>query len=231
MIRLPLNISRQPDNTTCGPTCLEAVYRYFGRKPDLKHIIAEVPVLETGGTLAVHLGSHALRNGFAASVFTCNLQVFDPTWFRPEVDLAAKLRAQMRAKRKRKVLESSRAYLEFLDLGGKVFHEPFTPELLGRYLGRKIPVMAGLSATYLYGSSRELEDRDDDVAGVPVGHFVVVSGFDAAAGEVQIADPLHDNPRFKAATYTVKTERLIAAVLLGIVSYDANLLVIEPGSS
>jgi hypothetical protein len=230
MPHLPLDVSRQPDDTACGPTCLEAVYRYYGRKSDLNRIIAEVPALDTGGTLAVHLGSHALRNGFQAVIYTCNLQVFDLTWFVPGVDLAAKLQAQIKAKRKHKLQEACRAYLQFLELGGRVCHEPFTAELLGRHLDRKVPVMAGLSATYLYGSCRELNDVDDDVAGEPVGHFVVVTGFDAGRGEVQVADPLHDNPGFRAATYAVKTDRLIAAVLLGIVSYDANLLVIETSS-
>ena len=28
--RLPVEILPQPDETTCGPTCLHAVFRYFG---------------------------------------------------------------------------------------------------------------------------------------------------------------------------------------------------------
>ena len=29
-VRLPVRTLPQPDETTCGPTCLHAVYRYWG---------------------------------------------------------------------------------------------------------------------------------------------------------------------------------------------------------
>ena len=35
---LDLDILAQPDDETCGPTCLHAVYRYFGEvPPELRH--------------------------------------------------------------------------------------------------------------------------------------------------------------------------------------------------
>ena len=74
------DIRPQPDNTTCGPTCLHAVYRYFGDPVDLSRIIAEVPTIEGGGTLSVYLASHALRRGYRATIIPYNLQIFDPTW-------------------------------------------------------------------------------------------------------------------------------------------------------
>src|SRR6185369_13364802 len=73
--RLRLEILPQPDDITCGPTCLHAVYRYFGDVIGLDQVIEEVPQLETGGTLAVLLGCHALRRGYDATIYTYNLQV------------------------------------------------------------------------------------------------------------------------------------------------------------
>ena len=64
--RLHLDILPQPDDSTCGPTCLHAVYRYFGDYVPLPVMVAEVPQLETGGTLASLLGLHALRRGYRA---------------------------------------------------------------------------------------------------------------------------------------------------------------------
>ncbi len=61
-----------------------------------------------------------------------------------------------------------------------------------------------------------------------MGHFVVLSGYDPVNREVLVADPLENNPGFGTQNYRVKMDRLIAAILLGIVTYDANLLVIEP---
>ena len=72
---------------------------------------------------------------------------------------------------------------------------------------------------------------DDDVRGEPVGHFVVLTGYRKDTREVLIADPLKSNPLVGTRYYAVKTERLIGAILLGAVTYDANLLVIEPKQS
>jgi hypothetical protein len=46
---------------------------------------------------------------------------------------------------------------------------------------------------------------------------------------VTVADPMYPNPRFAALKYNMSVDRVIGAVLLGILTYDANLLVIEPG--
>lgn len=223
-----LEVLPQPDNTTCGPTCLHAVYRYFDDHLPLEQVIDEVAALPHGGTLAVLLACHALKRGYAAEIFTYNLQMFDPTWFRGKTELIARLEAQRRVKADPKLQLASHAYLEFLRLGGLVSYEPLSARLLRRFLQREVPILTGLLATYLYDCAREYRDEYDDVRGEPVGHFVVLSGYDRQKREVLIADPLHDNPRYKKRYYSVSTERLLASILLGIVTYDANLLIITP---
>ena len=76
-----LEILPQPDQFTCGPTCLQAVYRYFGDSVPLPKVIDEIPQLEDGGTLAVVMACHALARGYQATIYTYNVNVFDPTWF------------------------------------------------------------------------------------------------------------------------------------------------------
>jgi hypothetical protein len=80
---------------------------------------------------------------------------------------------------------------------------------------------------------RDLPDtnEDDDIRGEPVGHFVVLTGYQRETREVLIADPLQSNPLTGSRYYAVDTHRLIGAILLGTVTYDANLLVIEPGDA
>jgi len=82
--RLILDIQPQPDETTCGPTCLQAVYRYYDDDLPLEQVIEEHRQLREGGTLAVFLACHALRRGYKATIYTYNLEVFDPSWFVPE---------------------------------------------------------------------------------------------------------------------------------------------------
>jgi hypothetical protein len=91
-------IRRQPDYTTCGPTSLHAMYQCFQDPISLEQVIEEVPKNPEGGTLAVHLALHALRHGYDARIWVFNLSMWDPTWFREDTDLLAKVRARFAAK-------------------------------------------------------------------------------------------------------------------------------------
>lgn len=231
--KLQLDMSAQPDDSSCGPTCLHAVYGFFGDALPLDQVLAEVPVLDAGGTLASLLAGHALRRGYRATIYTYNLQLFDPTWFdQPDVDLAERLQRQAEVKRDSKLRETTRAYLEFLALGGTIRFAELTPSLIRSYLQSGRPILTGLSATYLYDSSREVvtdgDTESDDLRGEPVGHFVVLSGYDPHAGQVTVSDPLHDNPKFGAHEYDVPIERVLGAILLGVLTHDANLLILDP---
>ena len=229
--RLPFHILPQPNNSTCGPTCLHAVYRYYGERISLEQVVREVPMLREGGTLAVFLACHALRRGYRATIYTYNLHVFDPTWFAsPDTDLAAKLKAQLEHKHDPKLSMATLGYLEYLAAGGRIRLEDLTPALIRKYLTRGRPILTGLSATYLHRTRREHgpHDVEDDVRGSPTGHFVVLCGYDRQTRQVLVADPLHPNPLADAHIYPVGIERVLGAILLGIVTYDANLLILEP---
>ncbi|MCA9519953.1 MAG: hypothetical protein KC609_03230, partial [Myxococcales bacterium] len=196
-------------------------------------VIAEVRTLRAGGTLEVLLANHALRRGYRALVYTFNLQVFDPTWFgEPPVDLRAKLIARQKVKRSRKMHAAIQSYLRFLELGGTLEFGSPNERLISNYLLAGLPILTGLSGTYLYQCKRErdldpLRCVDDDIGGDPQGHFVVLCGYDAASREVEIADPYRENPVARLHHYSVGIERLLHSILLGILTYDANLLVID----
>ncbi len=230
---LPFDMEPQPNDSSCGPTCLKAVYGFYGDPISLDDVIAQVQPLDTGGTLAVHLASHALRRGYAATIYTYNLDLFDPTWFAGGVDLRAKLSAQLEVKGGAKMGEATQAYLEFLELGGVAKYEDLSTRLLSRYIRRGVPLLTGLSATYLYRCAREDGDDElepDDVRGVPTGHFVVLCGYDSEARRITVADPWRERGA-ESHTYEVSVERVVGAIMLGVLTYDANLLVIEPKGS
>lgn len=226
------SIRSQPTDTSCGPTCLHAVYSHWGDSLDLGTLIDEIPALEQGGTLAVVLGVHALSRGYRAKIYTYNLQTFDPTWFAPGIDISERLSAQKQAKPEDPRLASiTDAYLEFLARGGEICLEDLTDELLARHLSQGRPIIAGTSSTYLYSCAREWgpDDIPDDVRGHPQGHFVVLVELDAARQSVTVADPYEPNPMAADQMYEIALSRVISSVMLGILTYDANLLVIEPG--
>ncbi|MBC7792494.1 MAG: hypothetical protein H7Z43_02200 [Clostridia bacterium] len=227
--KLPFEIFAQPDETTCGPTCLHAVYRYYDDQLDLRQLINEVPSLSSGGTYAVHLATHALRRGYPVRLYTYNLQVFDPTWFVKGADIAKKLAARSEFVKSADLKMACATYLQFLAMGGEIRWKDLTPGLIRKYISRRQPIITGLSATYLYQSAREFGFGHDydDVRGDPVGHFVVLTGYDSETRNVFVADPFKLNPYSEVQQYAVNIDRVLCSILLGVLTYDANLVVIR----
>ncbi len=227
---LEVDIHPQPNDETCGPTSLQAVYKYFNDNISLEDVIDQVRSLKTGGTLAVMLGNHALKRGYSAKLITYDLQMFDPTWFSGEISLEDKLGEQLKYKTNKKFKTATQAYLKFLSGGGEILFEELSSKLIRNILEQGTPILTGLSATYLYNSAREIPETNeyDDLQGKPTGHFVVIRGFDPIKRLVYIADPLESNPISDTQYYLVNLRRLINSILLGAITYDANLLVIKP---
>ncbi len=245
---LAVAISPQPTETTCGPTCLSATYAFWERPVPLPQLTSVVDQLDGGGTLAVQLACDALRRGFQATIVTYNLQLFDPTWFdhagrlRDVELLQEKLQAQLEAKSSRgstdvhRLRTATECYIQYLELGGVLCMKPLDASLITHTISAGIPILCGLSATYLYMESREYTRVEgdgethhaDDVAGEPQGHFVVLHGYRDHGQTIQIADPLHPNPIAPTGFYEAPLTRVASAILLGIVTYDANMLMIYP---
>lgn len=223
---LPVKILPQPDETTCGPTCLHAIYEYWGKEDSLDSIIFRTRKLESGsGTFDVFLACDALRNGFQATIYTYNLMIFDPTWFGAGIDIAERLRLQSEVKTNRRLRYVTKGYLEFLRLGGRLRFLDLSRRLIHGLLRRELPILTGLSSTFLYHVAREYgpDDIPDDTHGVPAGHFVIISGYNRAKRTLLINDPYGPNQE-----YWCNIDRVINSILLGVVTYDSNLLVIHP---
>lgn len=229
-LRLPVEMLPQPDETTCGPTCLDALYRYWGDDTQLHEIIARTHKMEFGGTFAVFLACDALRHGYQATIYTYNLTVFDPTWFTPGVDIAERLQHQREEKKDSRLQHVTEGYLEFLKLGGKLRLTDLSRPLIRSLLRRKLPLITGLSSTYLYRAAREYgpNDTPDDLRGLPAGHFVVIAGYDRKKNSLLVVDPYGLHPYGPSHEYWINIDRVLGAILLGIVTHDANLLMIHP---
>lgn len=233
---MKLNIHTQPDDETCGPTSLHAVYQFFNDKISLEEVVKQVEMVPTGGTLAGMLGCHALSRGYDADLYVYNVSFFDPSWFVPiplsMPELADKLRKQIQFKDGKRFGQTSETYMHFIQMGGIIRFHQLSPQLLADIFAKKTPIITGLSATYLYQTPRELVKASstvfDDIKGLPSGHFVVLCGQDMQKETVTVADPHRENPISHDNYYIVNTMRLINAIMLGVLTYDANLLVLKP---
>lgn len=219
----------QPDDITCGPTCLKTVYRYYGLDPRLEEIIAELPAVEGGGTVGVFLGLHALERGFEATIYPFSLATFDPTWYELDTpELLAKLALREQAIGDPKLRQVTAAYREFLRRGGRIEFHDLTEWLIHTLVAEGTPVLTGLCATYLYRTARLGAVDYDDVGGSPEGHFLVICGSLPDRREFVVRDPSRHIPFSRDGRYTIAGERLIQAILTGDSTYDAVFLTIHP---
>ena len=235
--RLYLDISYQPDSTTCGPTCLHAVYRYFNDPIPLHQVIAEAKQLEGGGTLAVYLGSHALARGYKATLYTYNLRIFDPTWFLPgNQQVADKLKRQREYKSGVAGLEVvTDAYLEFLNLGGRIgprspYHKP-SSEVPQQVLAVANGAQAPLSTT---APANDPSETASCMMMCEVNPPAISwLSPDMTAKSVPCWWQILSNRILwpKLRIYQVSIYRLICAIMLGVLTYDGDLLIIEPQRS
>ncbi len=221
----------QPDDVSCGTTCLRQVLSSYGDQRTSEEILAATRRNTDGGTLGVFLGLAAIELGYRVRLYTYNLRVFDPTWFdMPVPALRRRLRRRLSFVRGKGLRREMRAWLDLLAEGGEIRFEELTPSLLISILRREHPLICGLSATYLYRQVRE-RPRDnvyDDVRGEPVGHFVVVCGYRQGARGFVVCDPWPHAPFEPGGRYEVPTHRLLNAILLGDVTSDAVLLEVYP---
>jgi len=224
-------VLRQPDDVSCGPTCLTKVLQFFGDDRGFDAVAAEVDRNPDGGTVGVHLGRAALALGYGATIYTYNLRVFDPTWAGLDpVALKAKLAARAAAVTDPPLERITSAYCAYLEAGGEIGFADLDRELLVDHLARGRPIVCGLSSTYLYGTAREIAEtnQSDDVVGEPAGHFVVIGGYLDEGARFVVFDPYLQNPVADGQRYEVTERRLLNAILLGDVTFDGVLLLVHP---
>ncbi len=231
---LDLRVQRltQPDDVTCGPTCLSSVLRFLGHpEATLDEVIARTPRNADGGTLGPHLGRAALRFGMQARVWSFAVQVFDPSWRRlSRPELLDRLRRRIDHLPEGRLRRTHLAYLEFLEEGGEVRLTELRRRDLVAALNRGHPLIVGLSVTWLYQHPREMpeDNQPDDIRGSPVGHFVVVTGYLARGKRFLVSDPWPSPPFEGDRHYPVSDRRLLQAILLGDVTNDAVVVEIQP---
>ncbi|MEZ4319977.1 MAG: C39 family peptidase [Myxococcota bacterium] len=235
-VRLAVPRYIQPDDVTCGPSSLRAVLSFLGDDAELDAIIDATPRNPDGGTLAPNLGCAALERGMHVRIRPLAVKVFDPTWWSlPQAEVRQRLGARTNGLPPGSLRIVHEAWCTYMDAGGEVVLGELRTHHLTQALDRGTPLICGLSITWLYQNARERphDNSADDIHGMPVGHFVVVSGYSGDGDLFYVSDPW-PHPPFEGdstETYPVGRRRLHQAILLGDATHDAVVIEVSKPES
>ncbi|MCB9691481.1 MAG: C39 family peptidase [Alphaproteobacteria bacterium] len=232
-LRLTVPPLVQPDEVSCGPTCLAAVLQFHGVDTDVARVRAKTPRNPDGGTFAPYLGRAAIAHGMRVCCHPFAVQVFDPSWWDlPHDEVARRLRLRTEGLKPGRLRRVHEAWLAYMMDGGDVELGELRTHRLTDALDAGHPLICGLSITWLYQEPRERphDNQDDDIHGAPVGHFVVVTGYAEGGDSFFVTDPWPQPPFDREeGVYTVGRRRLTQAILLGDATHDAVIVEILPG--
>jgi hypothetical protein len=151
--RLQLDILAQPDNVTCGPTCLHAVYRFYGDQLPLDQVIQRDSAASRRWDIGCFAGVPRFAPRLRRDHFDVQSADLRPDLVSAPISLAWRIVCELRwpSSGSSKLACGERGLSGIAtDLGGRIQMEDFTSRLIRRYLKREIPILTGLSATYLY---------------------------------------------------------------------------------
>lgn len=224
----------QPDDVSCGPTCLSQVLAWHGAQHDIDALAGQLRRNADGGTQGVYLGRLALELGYRVRLYPFGVRIFDPTWWECEdEEIIELLDARAAALSDPGERDTVMAWADYLRAGGYLaFREP-SPRVLTRALDLGRPLICGLNATWLYreARTRRHDNQDDPIGGHAAGHFVVIRGYTGEGRHLHVNDPSPDAPFSKgtsAGRYPLSANRLLHALLLGDGTGDAVLVEIWP---
>lgn len=230
-----VNHQYQPTNTTCSPTALSMLLRYYGEEFNVADISAKVPQVknekgEDCGTINQQMATWCISLGFDVVLYTADVQVIDQSWSKlTSTEVVERLEARKSGFKVPSLGELwnnayCQAYIEFIRSGGELhIANAITSKLLYKML-EKGPVLPCLSFDTLYGIGRtinigEKETKPDDVNGKAWNHSVVIYGNDEQ-GNFLVADPWE-----KPGRHVIEPDVMVAAI--GTAQLECDNLVFQ----
>jgi len=218
----------------CGPSCLQAVLKFYEEEISIKKLIEETKSRYKWHDWDYLLGLAALKKGLKVVVHTRSTSVFDPSWWKlSNTQLISKLKKELDyAKKNKKKRRASWSYttlayeakeiktaINFLKSGGAIDFNIASAQLIQKYIHDNTPVMCAFNQQILHKAARIHKQKVDDIKGAITGHMIVVIGYNKS--KFKVADPgLWYN---RSHYYWVSQQDLIDA----IVRYDGNLIAIK----
>ncbi|MBN1900523.1 hypothetical protein JW926_04265 [Candidatus Sumerlaeota bacterium] len=215
----------QPDDISCGLSCLKMVLDYYDQEQDMQALSEICPPLYDIGLFDSQLGKTAIDLGFDVTIYTYNYRIFHPIWNRLHLsDLIGKLVIKQACAMTPHQALSARHYIEYLQKGGELLFYPLSKELILAHLDQEIPVIAALDMSFLY----DCVAFYDEFSEYRATHFVIIHGYDPKRNVFHVCDPWHSIPiPHENGRYAVDADRVINAIFLGQDRNDSSLIVIR----
>lgn len=194
----------QPTNNTCGYAALATILSFYKFKIKPEEIIKTIPVRKDKsgtefGSITPQLAAWCMNEyGIKSQIYSFDNLVLDISWGKLDnKSLVYKLRDFI-GKRDAQIFSRFwadnylKAYIEFLEAGGKLTIQPFVTTALLYELLKSGPVFTNICSTTLRGEGRRrntglrksvLDDSDR-----VLNHSVVIYGHDET-GNFLVADP------------------------------------------
>jgi peptidase C39-like protein len=222
---LPIRSEIQPDDTSCGISCLKMLLAFHGISLSFDEMREIIPPLPDIGLYDSHVGKAALDLGFSVTIYSYNYTIFHPLWNHlTRKDLIRHLSTKNKSSMTPLQEFATKSYIEFMEAGGEVLFYPLSKELLLAFFEKGLPVMVALDMCFLYDSMVYYENTTEPRA----THFVVLHGYNPENNTFRISDPWHSIPLpNNMGQFSLDADRVINAIFLGQNRNDAAVVVIQ----
>lgn len=209
------HVFQQPDDSNCGPSTLEMVYRFKGIDRDVPQILKDFHFGPKGElTYPPQLARDLQRNGVKTNLLISSPSVVSPAWSEWNNDQlidALKDWVTLNPEHEKHVLGLHTLF--YLQEGGSIDIHSYAADDWKQMLDRKSLLIVGVDEVWLWGHRfKEFESEIDDMKGKSDGHFVLVTGY--TDNRFSVLDPYPTGLKNRNGQYEVEQSQLINASLL-----------------
>lgn len=221
------NIKQKVTSNTCGPSCLEAIYRHYGKDRGLEGILEDLHITKEESTYGPQLARHLNNNGFKTCICSSDPNVVSPEWRNASVDsIIEDLKGWIIYHFDKKVdkiwIKKALFLLFYLQEGGNLQVNDVTRSFLDKSLQEGNIILACVAESWIW-KKRKISKvaKYDNIKGKVHGHFVVV--YEQEDEKYLISDPYPTNIQDKEGLYKVDKDTLITSIL----TWSSEILIIK----
>lgn len=211
----PQHVFQNEDDSNCGPSTLEMVYRTKGISRDIKQILKDFHLDSKGDlTYPPQLARDLQRNGLRTNLLISSPSVISPAWKEwstIEQIEALKLWATLNPKNDNHIIGLHTLF--YLQEGGSISLTSYDATDLKQRLDQESLLIVGLDEVWIWGHRfQEYKAQVDEFKGKSDGHFVLVNGYNE--NRFSVLDPYPTNLSDRHGQYEVEENQLVNASLL-----------------